>query len=140
MDSVVSLDNVLVYIVGPYNAPSQEGIEQNIRQAEKVAIALAEAGIFFICPHLNTAHFGTKAQADESFYYRLGLKFVDVANVLLVLPGWEKSSGTLGEIERAKLRGKPIYFMRTLETKQIMLFINWLINKLENHTVKSDLL
>ena len=45
--------HIIVYIAGPFRAPSNWGIAKNVRAAEEVAF-----GLFYdftgICPHLNT--------------------------------------------------------------------------------------
>ena len=47
----------LSYIAGPYRSDTINGIVQNIRNAEKVAIKYWRLGYAVICPHKNTALF-----------------------------------------------------------------------------------
>jgi predicted methyltransferase MtxX (methanogen marker protein 4) len=47
----------IVVIAGPYIGDGRlETIERNIREAELYAVALANRGIGFFCPHLHTHH------------------------------------------------------------------------------------
>ncbi len=123
------LERTLVYIAGPYSAPSIDGIEKNIRQAEKYALALAQANIYFICPHLNTAYFDSKIKINEIYYYNLGFELLARSDVLLVLPGWQKSKGTLKEIAQAKKNNKLIYYINSPQPKDISAFVNWLVEE-----------
>ena len=45
----------LTYIAGPYRAPTQYEILQNIRIAETFAIKYWAKGHSVVCPHKNTA-------------------------------------------------------------------------------------
>ncbi len=141
VDSLDSLGNVVVFIAGPYSAPTNAGIEKNIRVAEKVALALAKAEIFFICPHLNSAHFDSKIQTSDSYYYKLYLKILErTADVILVLPGYQRSTGTLNEIKAARQADKLVYFINGDPEKTDWLgdFINWLKTKLTAQAVASS--
>ena len=47
----------LVYIAGPFRAPTPWGIEENVRHAERHAFEIAKLGAMPVCPHANTRHF-----------------------------------------------------------------------------------
>ena len=101
---------VVVYIAGPYRQNPEVGrtVLENVRLAERVAIACARAGVLFFCPHLNSAH--QSGVAPARFYLDLDLEILRRAcDVVVLLPGWQHSSGTLGEIKLAKELRKPIY-------------------------------
>lgn len=51
----------LVAIAGPYRAPNEFEVVQNIRRAEALAVRVWRAGAACICPHKNTALFGGAA-------------------------------------------------------------------------------
>lgn len=53
-------------------------------------------------------------------YYRYSMAWLEVSDAVLVLPGWEKSKGTLNEIKRAEELYMPIYYY-----KQRHLWINF---------------
>jgi hypothetical protein len=46
----------LVYIAGPFSAPTREGVEANIAAAVQVGLDVAALGACPVVPHSNTAH------------------------------------------------------------------------------------
>jgi hypothetical protein len=71
-------------------------------------------GLGFFCPHNHTEHFETKASAEENFYRELDMVFLrKIADAILAVPGWEKSSGSRAEIEFAKQKGLPVFFPKS---------------------------
>lgn len=101
----------IVFIAGPYFGDGrEETIEANIREAEKYAVALANRGIGFFCPHLHTQHFGIKAQAGEPFYHRLDFQHLVRSDAALFTPRWSSSSGAKREEAWAKWRQMPTFF------------------------------
>lgn len=101
----------LVFIAGPYFGDGTEAtIEGNIQEAEAYAIALANAGIGFFCPHLHTRHFGLKATAGEPFYHRLDFQQLIRCDAVLFTPRWRSSSGARREHAWAQWRNMPIFF------------------------------
>jgi hypothetical protein len=106
----------IVFIAGPYIGDgSIETIESNIREAEAYAIALANHGIGFFCPHLHTHHFGTKANADETFYHQLDFHFLTQADGILLTPRWNTSSGAKRERDWAMAKGLPLFYPKSPE-------------------------
>ncbi len=98
----------IVYIAGPYRAKTKLGIIRNILKARKVAKWCWEAGYAVICPHSNSALFD--GCATDEVFLEGGLKLLECADIMVVLPGWEKSQGTLAELEYAKEHSIPIIF------------------------------
>jgi len=117
----------IVFIAGPYTGDgTHDGIEKNIREAEKYQIALANHQIGFFCAHNHTEHFSSKkgAKAPETFYYELDLQFLKrMANAVLAMPGWESSWGAKREVEWAKENGLPIFYPKSPEDIQDI--IDW---------------
>jgi len=102
----------IIFIAGPYFGDgNKETIEQNIREAEKFQIALANNRIGFFCAHNHTEHFQEKATAPEEFYYKLDFQFLKkAADAVLALPRWEQSNGAKREIGWAKENGMKIFY------------------------------
>jgi nucleoside 2-deoxyribosyltransferase len=98
----------IAYIAGPYRAKTKLGVIKNILIARKIAKKYWRKGYAVFCPHLNSALMDGCAP-DEAFL-RGDLEFLQHADILVVIPGWERSKGTLAEIEFAKARGIPIVF------------------------------
>ena len=107
----------IVYVAGPYRAKSgahdasvYNEIEENIRRAEAAAIRLWAAGFGVLCPHLNTAHFEVKCPGIPTETYLItDLRLLAVCDIIYLLPGWEHSSGSIGERDLMQTLSRPIY-------------------------------
>jgi len=97
----------LVYIAGPYRGSGQWQIFENIRRAEALALQVWQMGAACICPHKNTEHFN--GAAPDRVWLDGDLEMVRRCDAILCAPGWESSSGSLGEIALAKQLGLPIF-------------------------------
>lgn len=100
---------MLVYVAGPYNGPSHEAIDQNIQNAREVAIAVWQAGMTAICPHLNTARFEVDAGLPESRYLLGDLEILSKCDAIVMTPDWERSKGATKERHYALGSGIPVY-------------------------------
>lgn len=111
---------LVLFVSGPYrDARGPWFIEQNIRQAEAVALELWQHGYATICPHKNTAMYD--GAAPDDVWLEGDLLIVERCDALILAPGWERSSGTRGEIAHAEEHGIPrlefgtVDFWRALE-------------------------
>jgi len=95
----------LAYISGPYRAETPHGIVENIRNAEAVAIELWRMGYAVICPHKNTALLD--GACDDDVWLEGDLEMLRRCDVVVVLPKWVESEGTMDEIEEAMLNDIP---------------------------------
>jgi len=102
----------IVYIAGPYgDSGGYLAIDRNIACAREAAAALADEGYGYYCPHLNSAHFEVIAlEADTAFWYEMDLRFLEVADAMLMLDGWEASDGAQRERGAARARRIPVYY------------------------------
>ena len=96
----------LAYVGGPYRAKSKIGIIKNIVAARKVAQELWKAGYAVICPHSNSGLFN--GVPEESFLSG-DIEILKKCDILVLVPGWECSTGTLDEIETAIQNNIPVY-------------------------------
>lgn len=101
---------MIVYIAGPYSAPTAMLIQENIEKARSWAVKLANESIGFICPHLNTAQFGLYSEASESFYKEMDLDILSRCDAILMIPGWKRSPGACEERLAALLQGIPVFY------------------------------
>ena len=107
---VANLDQLAgrrVYIAGKYRSSNGTSVLENVRLAERVAIACARAGVHYFCPHLNTAwmsgdgnHAGV---APNDFFLAADLDWLAVSQDILMIPGWGGSPGARGELKFARL-------------------------------------
>jgi len=102
-----------IYVAGPYSADNVIQILENIRIGQRVSVEVLLAGFAPFCPWLDY-QFQLMLRPGEKLtvhdYYEYSMAWVDVSHAMLVLPGWEHSTGTLAEIERAKEVNIPIYY------------------------------
>lgn len=110
----------IVFIAGPYRGDRKpETIEKNIATARVYQRALAEAGITAYSPNVHDAYWEELSARPKSGQRTLKM-FTDhmlrqVADALVVMPGWETSAGTQVEIAWAKEKGMPTFFLRSPE-------------------------
>ncbi len=96
----------LAYVAGPYRADSESGVIANIRRAEAVAIMLWQMGYAVLCPHKNTALFG--GLCPDDVWLKGDLVMMERCDLVVLVPGWQESSGTRAEVERARELGIPV--------------------------------
>jgi nucleoside 2-deoxyribosyltransferase len=98
---------IKAYICGPYRADTYEGIEANIQAAQAVARELVKMGYNHFCPHANTAHFDG-LQPDE-FFLQATMEWLECCDIVVALPNYLQSAGSVAEIKRALQLGKKIF-------------------------------
>lgn len=96
----------VVYLAGPYRAPTIRGVVQNIRAAEAVALQLWQAGFAVICPHMNTALLDG-AITDEVVMAG-DLELLARCDAIVMLRDWQSSKGAKAERLFAREHGIPV--------------------------------
>lgn len=107
-----SFPRPLIYISGPYTAPTLLGTIRNILRAARAAVRLWRAGAVVFCPHLNSALFQLfvrrkpldEWREDYSHLVRVlarGSKAMGWRIGMVMLPGWSLSAGAWAELEAA---------------------------------------
>lgn len=103
----------LVYIAGPYRAPTLWGVKRNIRAAMDAAVLVWRAGLWALCPHANTARM-EGVTTDESFLAGT-LEMMRRCDAVLLVPGWRNSAGARAEVEEAGRLQIPVFGQFTIE-------------------------
>lgn len=98
----------LAYIAGPYRADTINGIVQNIRNAEKVAMKYWKKGYAVICPHKNTALFD--GICPDETWLKGDIEILKRCDVIIMAPGWVKSEGACIEHDFAIKYGLEIIY------------------------------
>lgn len=106
----------VVYVAGPFRAASAYvagqqdsfGILTNIMAAMQVSLELWRAGLVGLCPHGNTFCFQNSAPDDV--WLDGDIELMRRCDAVLMVPGWERSSGARAEKEIAENEGIPVYF------------------------------
>jgi hypothetical protein len=100
----------ILYVAGPYRAPTPEGVQANIDKARAAAQSLWSKGWAVICPHMNSAHF----EGEPSIYMAGDLAIIErldpEKDAIYMLEGWEDSVGSCAEEWRAFVRHLPHYY------------------------------
>ena len=100
----------LIYIAGPYRSADPMQVEQNILNARKLAVKIANDGRFFpVTPHLCTGGFEHASTATDEYFLRGTMDLLRACHAMVLIDGWEKSSGTKDEIKTAVDMGMTIF-------------------------------
>ena len=94
---------IKVYIVGKYRGNTISEVRQNIEAARKTAEELWAAGFAVFCPHLNSA-FMDGIVPDKNFL-KGDIEWMKYTDIVVLLPEWESSTGSINEIKEAIAMG-----------------------------------
>lgn len=99
----------IAYIVGPYRSNKGiHGVVENIRRAEKVALKYWKKGYCVICPHKNTALMD--GVGTDWMFLKGGVRLLNMSDVIIVMKKWDKSKGSIKEVDVAKCLDKKIIY------------------------------
>lgn len=99
----------LIYVAGKFSAPTREGVDANIRAAELVGLEVAKLGGYPVIPHANTAHPEFERVQPYQFWIDATKAMLCMCEALMLVEGWEHSSGARGERLVAEERGMPVF-------------------------------
>ena len=97
----------VVFVSGPYRSDSEYGVHQNIQRAEQLALEVWRLGVACICPQKNTAYFG--GVLPDSTWLGGDLELVRRSDAVIMIPGWEASTGARHERTLAESLGIPVF-------------------------------
>ena len=99
-----------IYIAGPYRAATPKLVDANIKQARDAFAELLRLGHTALCPHSMTARF-ERDYPDilDARYLETDLEWLRLCDAILLLPGWEDSSGSRAELDLAKRMGLLVF-------------------------------
>ncbi len=105
------LDYDRVYVAGSFSADNVLGVLDNMRRGMRAGTELFLKGYSPFTPWFDF-HFQLMLREGENLtiadYYRQSLAWLEVSEVVCVLPNSEDSKGTQGEIARARELAIPI--------------------------------
>ena len=90
----------LVYIAGPFRAPTYWGILNNIKAAEAVGLQVARAGHSPVIPHSNTGSF--HGEGEDQFWLEATMALLRRCDAVVCTNDWMDSSGARAEVAEAK--------------------------------------
>jgi hypothetical protein len=97
----------LIYIAGPYRAPTEWALVQNIRRAEALALQVWKLGAACICPHKNTALLG--GCCDDSIWLEGDLEMLRRCDAVVCTDDWQRSEGARNEVIEARRLNIPVF-------------------------------
>ena len=99
----------LMYVAGPYSAPTPEAIAANVAAAAAVGQECMRRGWAVICPHSMTHcwDIGTGLVADD--FYASDLEILDRCDAIAMVGKWQASTGSALEWQRAHERGLQVF-------------------------------
>jgi len=97
----------VIYIAGPFRATNAWLVAENVHRAEQAAHEVVELGAMPLTPHSIGARMDGTATAQ--FWISGTLELMRRCDAVLVLPGYQRSEGTLGEIAEAERLKLPIF-------------------------------
>ncbi len=97
----------LIYVAGPYRGRTPWAIEQNVRRAEELALTVCAMGAVGVAPHCMWRYY--QGQFQDEYWLEAGLEVMRRCDAVALVDGWETSSGTKAEIDRARLYGMPVF-------------------------------
>jgi hypothetical protein len=106
---------MIIYISGKYSDDSEEKINDNILIARKHAIAIWEAGLTALCPHLNTAFFEKDCNIKYESYIEGDLQLLEGCDAILMLHNWTESKGANEERNHAEKHHIPVFYSTYLD-------------------------
>ncbi len=96
----------VAYIAGAYRSSTIAGIEENIQHARKYAKKYWKLGFMAYCPHSNSSFMD--GIAPDEVFLEGGLEMLRRCDIIVFIPGWEKSAGSRAEHDEAVRIGKEI--------------------------------
>lgn len=115
----------LVYVAGPFSAPTAWGIELNIRRAEALGREVAHLGAYPVMPHANMRGYWVD-EAPYEFWIAGTLQLMRRCDAVIVVPNWQESRGTRDEITAAADRVPCFYDNRDHSVQTLARLRVWL--------------
>ena len=86
-------------------------------RAEIVATLVWEAGHYALCPHANARH--ASAGVSDAQYLAGTLELMRRSDAVIVLPRYQSSEGTCGEISDALNSGMPVAYLARFTAQDV---------------------
>lgn len=110
-----------VYVAGPYRCSGKCGVDlDHMRKGLNMGMDVLLAGYSAFIPWFDFVLklIGRGEEIETKHFQAYCMEWLKVSDIILLMPGWENSSGTLAEIETAKELGISIvYSLEELQEK-----------------------
>ena len=104
----MSVVDRMVYVAGALMANDHYQIRLNIDRAAAVGLEVAKLGAAPLIPHTNTGAWFIGTLSHE-IWYAITLVQMRHCDAVILVPGWEGSKGTEGELKEAKRLRMPVF-------------------------------
>lgn len=99
----------VAYVAGKYRGATHREVVENIREAERVAVALWKLGYAVLCPHMNTAFFS--GICDEQVFLDGTMAMLRRCDLVVVTDNWLNSTGARAEVAEALRLEMPVLML-----------------------------
>jgi hypothetical protein len=96
----MSKRNIVVYVAGPYTAPTEAGVKANILEAAKIAGEIRRAGFSAVVPHLESLY--NEVCISEEEWIEHGIALLRRCDAIFDFRRGRKSRGTAAEVIAAR--------------------------------------
>lgn len=100
----------LIYVAGPFSAPTRDGVERNIICAADLGVEICKLGGYPLVPHSNTADPRYEHAQPYQFWIAATMAMLRVCDAVALVRRWEQSSGARGEVAAADRLGLPVFY------------------------------
>ena len=98
----------LIYVAGPYRAPTFQQVDRNIELARRMALRVWRCGAAALCPHLNTAHMDRDGIEDRHILAG-DQEMLRRCDAVILCGDHSQSEGSKDEIRLAQQLGLPVF-------------------------------
>lgn len=122
----------LIYIAGPYTAPTAAGRAANIQRAREVADRVNRLGAgrcLAMVPHFLGS--GIEDSLSDEQWYPATMEVMRRCDAVVLTEKWEGSKGAGDERAEAERRGLPVFHeddLRSNDAKYEPPFLRWLLS------------
>jgi nucleoside 2-deoxyribosyltransferase len=100
-----------IYVAGPYSADNVIDVLKNIGRGEKACADLFWLGFYPFCPWHDKSYVTDNHNCDFTIdqFYKFSIAWLLVSDAVLLVGDWQKSKGTVAEVEVARENGIPVF-------------------------------
>ena len=102
--------SLVIYIAGPYTAPTQEGIDANVALARESGQNVMRLGHVPLCPHTMAHNWDHDTGLTYEHFIRSDLVLLCRCDAILMVGDWRSSKGAIGELQFAQENDLTVYF------------------------------
>lgn len=99
----------LIYVSGPYTAPTSDELAQNIKRAKLTGLKVRAVGFVPIVPHLAILNDDPRVFTYDKAMNEC-LEILGRCDAILMMDGWQESRGACIEHEAAIFAGIPVCY------------------------------